>query len=77
MDRYSYGFGRDQDGEVYVCTNRQFRPEGDTGIVYRIVSADEGTYEPAEGEETTPEQEETTPAETTPEETTTVEEDGN
>jgi glucose/arabinose dehydrogenase len=52
LNRYVYAFGQDQDGELYVMTNLNFRPEGETGEVFRIVSAEEGedipTPEPAE-----------------------------
>lgn len=71
IDRYVYAFGRDRDGDVYVCTNQEFRPESSTGMVHRIVPAGEGTYTEAEettlGETPTKEQEE----ETTLEEETT------
>ena len=44
LDRYVYAFGRDQNGDVYVLTNANFRPEGDTGMVHRIVPPGEGDY---------------------------------
>lgn len=52
LDRYVYAFGRDQDDELYVLTNVEFRPEGSTGEVYKLVPAGEGEQlpEPEHGE---------------------------
>jgi len=54
LGRYVMGFGRGQDGELYVLTSRQFKPEGDTGEVFRLVPEGEGADISVEsGEETT------------------------
>ncbi|WP_049926219.1 PQQ-dependent sugar dehydrogenase [Halopiger goleimassiliensis] len=42
-------FGRDADGEVYVLANQLGVPEGDTGVVFRLVPEGEGVdLEPPE-----------------------------
>ncbi len=63
LDRYVLGFGRDDDGELYVLTSGNFRPRGDTGVVYKLVAPEQGeTVTPSEAETETPADE--TPAET-------------
>lgn len=42
LNRYVLGFGRDQDGELYVLTSESFRPTGDSGEVFMLVPEGEG-----------------------------------
>ena len=44
LNRYVLGFGRGQDGELYVLTSENFRPAGNSGTVFKIVP--EGAGEP-------------------------------
>ncbi|MCC6659982.1 MAG: PQQ-dependent sugar dehydrogenase [Phycisphaerales bacterium] len=39
LNRYVKGFGRDDDGEVYLCSTTILGPSGASGIVSRIVGA--------------------------------------
>lgn len=39
LGQWLKGFGQDQDGEVYVTTSRQLGPQGNTGGVWKLVSA--------------------------------------
>jgi glucose/arabinose dehydrogenase len=39
VNRFVLGFGRDQDGEVYVLTTANLAPAGTTGEVYRLAPA--------------------------------------
>ena len=39
-NRNVLGFGRDADGELYLCTSRTHVPKGTTGAVYRVVGRD-------------------------------------
>jgi glucose/arabinose dehydrogenase len=77
-------FGQDEAGEIYVLANQRGVPEGDTGVVMRLVPPDEGeTITPEEGtptegtpEEGTPENgppEKETPGDGTPEDGTPTE----
>ncbi|WP_436346071.1 PQQ-dependent sugar dehydrogenase [Natronorubrum sp. FCH18a] len=47
LNRYVYGVERDENGELYVLANTDFRPDPETGEVYRIVPAEEGEEIPA------------------------------
>ncbi|MBI1827390.1 MAG: PQQ-dependent sugar dehydrogenase [Planctomycetes bacterium] len=38
------GFGRDSDGELYVCASNSIGPAGTGGFVYRIVPAEAGSF---------------------------------
>jgi glucose/arabinose dehydrogenase/plastocyanin len=40
FERFVLGFGEDQDGELYLLTTEMGGPTGETGEVYRIISAD-------------------------------------
>ncbi len=42
LDQFVKGFGEDGDGEVYVLASDILAPNGDAGIVYRIVSIPTG-----------------------------------
>ncbi|WP_440770904.1 PQQ-dependent sugar dehydrogenase [Natronorubrum sp. DTA28] len=42
LNRYVYGVERDENGELYVLANTDFRPDPETGEIYRIVPAGEG-----------------------------------
>ncbi|SEH16881.1 Copper binding protein, plastocyanin/azurin family [Natronorubrum sediminis] len=42
INRYVYGVERDEEGELYVLANTDFRPQEETGEIYKIVPADEG-----------------------------------
>ncbi|ELY41506.1 PQQ-dependent sugar dehydrogenase [Natronorubrum tibetense] len=42
LNRYVYGVERDENGELYVLANTDFRPDPETGEIYRIVPAEEG-----------------------------------
>ena len=42
LNRYVYSIERDEEGELYVLANTDFRPDPETGEVYRIVPAEEG-----------------------------------
>ncbi|WP_049921172.1 PQQ-dependent sugar dehydrogenase [Halopiger djelfimassiliensis] len=42
LNRYVYSVERDEAGELYVLANTDFRPEPETGEVYRIVPAEDG-----------------------------------
>lgn len=44
LNRYVYAFGQDQAGELYVLTNTEFRPQGETGEVHKLVPAGEGDH---------------------------------
>ena len=37
LDRYLFGFGEDEDGELYVLTSMNLGPMGMTGEVFRLV----------------------------------------
>lgn len=37
LQRFVLGFGQDQQGEVYVCSTREFAPVGTTGAIFKIV----------------------------------------
>ncbi|THE65650.1 plastocyanin [Salinadaptatus halalkaliphilus] len=47
INRYVYSIERDEEGELYVLANTDFRPDPETGEIYKIVPADEGVEIPA------------------------------
>lgn len=47
VNRYVYSVERDEQGELYLLTNTDFRPFPATGEVYKIVPADEAEEVPA------------------------------
>ena len=47
INRYVYTVERDEEGELYVLANTDFRPDPATGEIYKIVPADEGAEVPA------------------------------
>ena len=47
LNRYVYGIERDEEGELYVLANTDFRPFPETGEIYRIVPEDEAEEVPA------------------------------
>ncbi len=47
LNRYVYNVMRDEAGELYVLTNSDYRPDAETGEIYRIVPEDEGEEVPA------------------------------
>ncbi|WP_081655483.1 PQQ-dependent sugar dehydrogenase [Halopiger goleimassiliensis] len=46
LNRYVYSIERDEEGELYVLANTDFRPEPETGEIYKIVPAEEGESVP-------------------------------
>ncbi|WP_135535553.1 PQQ-dependent sugar dehydrogenase [Halostella pelagica] len=56
LERFVLSFGRDRDGRLYVLTTRQLAPDGESGVVYRIDSA-EGDGASSDGGETTGDEE--------------------
>lgn len=40
LNLYLFGFGEDQDGEIYVLTSNNLGPSGFTGAVFRLVGPD-------------------------------------
>lgn len=53
MNRYVYGVERDEEGELYVLANTDYRPDPETGEIYKIVPAGEGEEVPAPEDPTT------------------------
>jgi len=43
VDGRAQGMGRDDDGELYLLTREAFAPSGETGRVFRLAPAQEGT----------------------------------
>ena len=43
VDGRAQGMGRDDDGELYLLTREAFAPSGQTGRVFRLAPAEEGT----------------------------------
>ena len=41
LARYLFGFGEDEDGELYVLTSMNLGPSGMTGEVFRLSAPDE------------------------------------
>ncbi|GAB7020382.1 PQQ-dependent sugar dehydrogenase [Halostagnicola bangensis] len=68
LNRYVYNVMRDEAGELYVLTNSDYRPDAETGEIYRIVPEDEGEDVPA------PEDAETVDEDAMPDEDETPEE---
>ncbi|MFP8952672.1 PQQ-dependent sugar dehydrogenase [Natrialbaceae archaeon A-arb3/5] len=46
INRYVYSIERDEEGELYVLANTDFRPFPETGEIYKIVPAEEGESVP-------------------------------
>lgn len=53
VDGRAQGIGRDADGELYLLTREAFAPSGDTGRVFRLVPASDGSdgSDDADGED--------------------------
>ena len=47
INRYLYGVRRDEEGELYLLVNTDYRPFPQTGEIYKIVPEDEGEEVPA------------------------------
>ena len=56
LNRYAYNVMRDQDGELYVLTNTDYRPFPQTGEIYKVVPAEDGEPVPEPDEARTVEE---------------------
>jgi hypothetical protein len=45
LERFLFGFGEDERGDLYVTTSQSLGPTGNTGEVWRIVDGAEGRIE--------------------------------